>query len=203
MHQIEREPAAGPTIAQCVELAQGFDRLVEDAVAALRIGLRRSEVGQRCHHLHLIGREEVGEIGMRLEQQDAQIAAIHHVAPERAGAFHYPAEARIQLGCAAGDVHDRDIGLFQGGHAQLGGLARHLLGAVGPGIDMAMAAGLVAELADIDLEHTDAGGAQRRDAGVGEAIVEAAPGGGAGQDIELMLAGRERGAARGEGSGGS
>ena len=43
-----------------------------------------------------------------------------------------------------------------------GDVGGHHLGAPRPGIDMAMATGLVAEFADIDLEDRDACGAQRR-----------------------------------------
>ena len=45
---------------------------------------------------------------------------------------------------------------------RVGDLARHLLGAVRPGIDVAMEAGLVAAIADIDLQRVEPAAAERR-----------------------------------------
>jgi len=68
---------------------------------------------------------------------------------------------RVQLGGAAGDVHDAGVGLAEGSEAKLDRLAAHHLGgAIRTRVDMAVLAGHVAELADVDLEDLDPGGAQ-------------------------------------------
>jgi len=61
---------------------------------------------------------------------------------------------------AAGDVHDRDVGLGQGREAQLGRVVRHDLAPVRSSVNVAVVAGLVAELADVDLKYGDARRAQ-------------------------------------------
>ena len=80
---------------------------------------------------------------------------------------------RVQLGRAAGQVDDRDVGArgekveHAGGH----GLA-HDLGPRGAGLHVAVVAGLVAALADVHLERRDLAAAQRRQPMMREGSVE-------------------------------
>jgi hypothetical protein len=66
----------------------------------------------------------------------------------------------MQLGRAAGDVEGRDEGVRQDPQAGLDNIREHRLGAVGTRVHVAVAAGLVALPADVDLED-DPGGDQR------------------------------------------
>ena len=59
---------------------------------------------------------------------------------------------RVELRRAAGDVERRDAPPRQEREHEVDDLARHLLGAVRAGIDVAVHAGLVAAIADIDLQ---------------------------------------------------
>src|SRR5207248_2468833 len=74
---------------------------------------------------------------------------------ERAGSRNQFAEVRIQLRRAARDVehaHARGLEVAQHG---VHGLQVHLLGARGAGVDVAVHAGLVALVAEVDLERLE------------------------------------------------
>src|SRR5258708_3173374 len=70
---------------------------------------------------------------------------------------------RIELGCAAGDVESGDAPALQKFQRHVGDAAAHLLGAVRARSDMAMHAGLVAAIADVDLERVEPAAAKRRE----------------------------------------
>ena len=78
----------------------------------------------------------------------------------------------VQLGRAAGDVHHRDRRALQRREAELHRLAGHHLAPVGARVDVAMAAGLVAELADVHLEDRDLPRAERVEPDLAEGILE-------------------------------
>ena len=71
----------------------------------------------------------------------------------------------IQFRGTAGDVHGGNVGALQRHQAPLHGLASHYLAPVRTGVDVAVLAGLVAELAYVDLEDGDPGGGQWGQAG--------------------------------------
>ena len=62
---------------------------------------------------------------------------------------------------AARDINRRDVGRRERAEARVGSLAGHRLSAIRSGVDVAVSAGLIAELAQVDLKDADAGGAQR------------------------------------------
>jgi hypothetical protein len=72
-------------------------------------------------------------------------------------------EMRVQLRRAAGDVERSDPPPFKERQNGIGGLAAHLLGAMRARADMAMHAGLVAAVADIDLQRVEPSAANRRE----------------------------------------
>ena len=67
---------------------------------------------------------------------------------------------RIELWGASCDVHARDRASAKGFDALSGRLARHDLGSIGACIYVAVTAGLVAELAHVDLHDLDRRGPQ-------------------------------------------
>ena len=83
--------------------------------------------------------------------------------PSWRAARHHAAEIRIEFGRAAGDVERCDAPAFDEVEHQVGDLGRHLLGAVRPGIDVAVEARLVAAIADIDLQSIELAAADRRE----------------------------------------
>jgi len=118
--------------------------------------------------LLVLGQERRQILLSRLEQ-DGQVAAVHHVyaavAAQGTRLAHQPAEVRVQLRRATGQVERPDVlGRQHVEHRVHGGLV-HLLGAAGPGVYMAVHAGLVAGVAQIDLQGLDGAAAQRREVG--------------------------------------
>ena len=77
--------------------------------------------------------------------------------------FDQLTKLRVQLRCAAGDVEYRDLCAFKKCNARIGDTGRHDLGTIGARIDVTVPAGLVAPLAEVDLQHVDGGGVQRRE----------------------------------------
>ena len=82
VNQIQLQSGTFPAVAQTVEQAKRFDRFIEHALAALRIGIGGHEVGQAGDDLDLVLRQESSQVFLRRQQQDAQIAAVHHVPAE-------------------------------------------------------------------------------------------------------------------------
>lgn len=79
----------------------------------------------------------------------------------------------MQLGRAAGDIERRDRTRAEHGERRAQRRIAHRLAALGAGIDVAVRAGLVADLADIELQDLDAAGDERLRAGVPDVLVEA------------------------------
>src|SRR5579883_621148 len=101
--------------------------------------------------------EELGEVAAARGLDHREVAAIDDVAAERARLLDEPAKVRVQFRGAAGDVDNRNRSARQRGDTKLHRLARHLLAAIGARVDVTVFAGLVAELADVDLKDFDLG----------------------------------------------
>src|SRR3989449_6077673 len=118
----------------------------------------------------------------RSRQQDGgQVAAMRDVSPERGRARHDFPEVGVQLRRAARDVERGNARPLEKGETRLEDRAWHLLDAIRPGVHVAVAAGLVASLPDVDLEDLDRGGAERVQGGGAERVGQTPPRGGAGQ----------------------
>src|SRR3989449_9431124 len=74
------------------------------------------------------------------------------VSPELGRARHDFPEVGVQLRCAARDVERGNARPLEKGETRLEDRAWHLLDAIRPGVHVAVAAGLVASLPDVDLE---------------------------------------------------
>ena len=70
---------------------------------------------------------------------------------------------RVELRRAAGDVEGGDALAFEEGEHDPDDLGGHFFGAVGARVDVAMHAGLVAAIADIDLERVEPAAPDRRE----------------------------------------
>src|ERR1051325_125443 len=165
-------------VADAVEQPQRFDRFVECAVAALRVGVALPVVRQRRHDLHALRRQPLGEAAVAPQEQHRQVAAVDDVLspPPRLG--DEVAKVGMELGRAAGEVDDGRIRPIERAQAGLDRLvAHHRVGAVRTGVDVTMRAGHVAELADVDLEDEERVGPERGPAGVRQRLVERGPAG--------------------------
>ena len=158
MHQHQAQARVALAVADGIEALQRLDRLLERAVAALQVGIALAVVRQRADDLDAALREPAGQVAARAGEQNREIAAVDDALAARHAFVHQVAEVRVELGRAAGDVDRGRRGAVERGEAQVDRLAAHHLGgAVGPGVDVAMAAGHVAQLADVDLEDLERG----------------------------------------------
>ena len=112
-------------------------------------------MGQRADDLDLLIGQERREVLLRRELQHGQVASIDHVPATGAALRHEPTEVRIQLRRPARDVHGWDRRLLQRRETERHRFAAHHFAAIRAGIDVTVAARLVAELADVDLEDLD------------------------------------------------
>src|SRR5918912_4104322 len=99
--------------------------------------------------------EKLRQVTLWREFQHRQIAAVGHMATARTALRDEPSEVRIQLRRATRNVHSGNRRPVQRVEAQRHRLSRHDLSSIRSGIDVAMTAGLITELADIDLEDSD------------------------------------------------
>jgi hypothetical protein len=86
------------------------------------------------------------------------------MATECPALFNQPAKTGVEFRCATRDIDRRNIGLSERADALFRRFSGHAFGAVRSRIDVTVAAGLIAELADIDLKDCDPGGAKRKQA---------------------------------------
>src|SRR5258708_2040060 len=87
--------------------------------------------------------------------EDREIASVDYVRAQRAAALDELPEMRIQLGRAAGDVERADARSLEVAQHRVHRLPVHLLGARGTRVDVAVHAGLVAFVAEVDLERLE------------------------------------------------
>ena len=150
-----------------IQQLQRLDGILEHAVAPLAVGTQGAVMGQRRHDLHAPVGKKLRQIAVfRVGHDDRQVAAIDNVLTQFRTLVHEPAEIRIHLRGAAGDIHGRNVITTEHVEAELEGRAGHVLGLfIRSGIDVAVDAGLIAEFADVHLEDVDL---RRQDAPVRE-----------------------------------
>ncbi len=170
-HEVQHEPGAA-AVAQRVEPPEPHHRLLEHAVAALRVGLACLKIGERCHDLHAVRGQELRNVRVVRQEDGREIAPVHHVHAERRRALHELPKVGVQLRGAAGDVEGADARALGEGEHRVHDVARHHLRAVGPRVHVTVATRLVASLADVHLEHVDPGGAERRQPARAHRLVE-------------------------------
>jgi hypothetical protein len=121
--------------------------------------------------------------------------------PQGTGALDYLAEVGMELGRTPGDVQRRNGTLLQQPEAGLQDLPRHALWPLGSGIHMAVSAGLITALPDIDLQHLDAASLEwlrlrhhhsLRKRAQWQVRQEALLGGGRGEGMPLLLERRDQ-----------
>ena len=153
---------------------------------------------QRADDLDPVLGEERRQVGLRRQAEHGEVAAVEHVTAEPRAPFDEPAEMRVELRRAAGDVDRRDGRPPQHFDALRHRLAGHDLPPVGTRVDVAVHAGLVAELADVDLQDLDAGRTQGGQTAFVERLGEFARQREAAQRRQLLARRRQRKAPRRE-----
>ena len=162
--QVQGEAAIGTAIPEFIQELQGLDGFLKDSFTPLRIGLAGAVIGQRRDDFHTMLGEELCQVRLGREEQDRQVTPIQHMATERTSLLDKPTKVRVQFRCPTRDIDRRNIGLSESPDALLCRFSGHAFGAVRSRIDVTVPAGLIAELADIDLKDCDPGGAKRKQA---------------------------------------
>ena len=80
--EVERQGRTFDAVAEGVQALEGFDRGVEDAEAALGVGRAGEIIGQRGDDFDLATRQELGEVFLRRDEQNRQVAAVDDVPTE-------------------------------------------------------------------------------------------------------------------------
>ena len=124
---------------------------------------------------------------MRRCLEDGQVAAIDGVATERGDLFHEPPEVGVHFGRSARDVHDRDGRARQGIEAEPHRDLTHDLAPVGARVHVAVTACLVADLAQVELQHLNVAGAEGSETVRGELALELARDGYGAEQSQLLL----------------
>jgi hypothetical protein len=100
----------------------------------------------------VVRRQEFRQICKTRFLQDRQITAIDHALLQRARPRYQFSKKRVQFRRAAGNIDGFDRARIEKLKHHLQGLARHLFLAFGACVDMAVEAGLIALVPDIDLQ---------------------------------------------------
>src|SRR6266705_2362781 len=156
VHEVEREMRALHAVAERIQALERADARFVYALAALPVDQFFGIAGKRVDDLDTLGGEELREILLAGLFENGEIASVDHVSAERAGAPDELPEMRIQLGCAAGDVERADARGLEVAQHGVHRLPVHLLGARGTRVDVAVHAGLVALVAEVDLKRFQA-----------------------------------------------
>ena len=132
-------------------MPEGGNGFLVDAVAALRRDILFRVAGQTGKNFHLMFGQELGQVFLAGLKQDGQITAVQHMPAVLAVLLNQKAEGRIQLGRAAGQINRSGLGRTDEFEGQCGCLWGHDFGPFRTGIHMTVEAGLVAQLAQVDL----------------------------------------------------
>jgi hypothetical protein len=149
----QRQPRARHAVPDGVQPAEGLDRLLEHPLTPLPVGLLRRIASQRGDHLDVIAGQEAGSSSKR---GATRIVRLHRSMTSRPRAWACSTiHRKWWLISGAPPVMSR-VGMPARTSVQavLYRLRRHHLAAVRPGVDVAVPAGLVAHIADVDLEHS-------------------------------------------------
>jgi len=117
----------------------------------------RQVIRQRGDDFNLVVAKKPGGVLLARDKYCCQVAAVNYMAAHLSRRPDEVPEVRVEFRRSASDVQSPDAGVsLQRLDDMFGSLARHFLGAVRPGIHMAVLASLVASLADVDLKRIDA-----------------------------------------------
>ncbi len=188
---IERQPAAGISrpVAGLVQETERLQRLLVSPVAALGVGPALAPVRQRTDDLYATRGEPDRQIAKAVHEENRQVAPVDDVLAARGRLVDDVSEVRIQLRRPARQVHRVRARPVEGRETRSGRRpVHHLVRPVRTGVDVAMPARHVAELAEVDLEDFDRSRPQGVAPARGERASEVSPVRGRGQ-----VHGRDRG----------
>ena len=126
---------------------------VKHAIAALPVNICSRITGHGRHDLHPVLLQEFGQILLTRLKQDGQVAAVDHAHALLPRSFDQRAKAAVQLRRATGQVQGAQTACSQHAGNQRQGVLIHHFDAIRAGVDMAVQATLVAQVAQVDLQR--------------------------------------------------
>lgn len=139
-------------VSDGVELLEGGDGFIKDAVAALGVDVFCGVAGKGGDDFDLVFGEEFGEVAVFFCLDDGEVVAVDDVGADGAGGFYEVVKKFRNFWGSAGDVYGGGLVLKDPCADFVGAFFVHHFGAGGAGIDVAVGAGLVTLAADVDLE---------------------------------------------------
>ncbi len=164
--EVEHQARPFLSVTQRVERLQPRDAPVEHPIAALPVHVGRGIAGQGGGDFDPLLCQKGRQIGLARLRQDGQIASINDTYTPCPGLTHQGTEVFVQFRCPPSQVQRTRLTCSQDLHDQLHGVRVHHLGAVGPRIDMAVNTGLVALVAQVDLQGLQRAAPDRREVGL-------------------------------------
>ncbi len=153
VHQVQRQRRFGAAVPQAIQQLQGLDAPIEDALSALAVNVLSRVTGQRTDEIHSLIAIEGGQMLHARDEEHGEVAPHDHLPSERAGLLHEEGKVRVQFRRTAGQVDGVNArARCQQGQHSLRCRSRHHFRSFGSRVNVAMMAGLVAQLADVDLE---------------------------------------------------
>ena len=143
------------TVAKCVHVAQHLHDAREATGSALLVHAGGIEVGHRGDELDLVLDVDVLEMRVFGIVQDDEVRAHDHLLGDPGRLPDEPFELRVHLRRAASYVHDLEPAGLEGGKHRLHGLARHALLVLGRAGQIAVVAGEIAAIGDVDLHGVE------------------------------------------------
>ena len=143
-------------IAESVELTQAIYAACEHAIASLAIHILSAVARQRGDHRDTLTGQEIGQILLARFRQDREVAAINHLNVETSERSDEVTKTGMQLWSPAGEVHSADAVALNHGGNQCQQRLIHPLRPTWPSIDGAVGAALIAAIAKIQLQGTQA-----------------------------------------------
>jgi hypothetical protein len=138
-------------IPQVVQSFESVNGLAIDTISSLGITVFLQEAGQGSNDFHAILRQEFGQLGKSRCHQYREITPIDNVTAQSARLLNQPTKLRIHFRGTTRDVQGWNLRLGQHLDDSFRNLARHAFPSTGTSIDMTMSAGLITQLADVDL----------------------------------------------------
>ena len=142
------------TVTDGIEFLESENTRIEDAFTSLLIDVIGLITGHRGDDLDLVLTEEVRHPFITRFVDDRCVEAIHDPARlvKMADGFHQASKVGDHLWSAAGEVESGDGGFFEPLQDPVDGFAVHDFLSLWPGVHMAVNAGQVAELSNVELE---------------------------------------------------
>ena len=160
-HQIKGSFRVPTAVPEVIQHPKTLKAAFKHSIAPLLVDIGGAVTGQGGDHPDPMVGQKLGQGVLSRLRKNREIAAIDHSNPLIPGATHQGTEVRVKFGSPAGEVQTTDRSTLQHGRNQRHQLRAHHFGPGGTGIDVAVAAALIAAIAEIHLKGGESPALQR------------------------------------------